>query len=244
MASGFISRLLPTRSDAQSVYDTIRQHEDDDTNTDTSDGGASRDLTLDERNLDERSFNLDIEAAKLDLEESRATAQGAEFSRRKFQDDNRRLMGSAMPRVNTRSRGRKPSRLLDVEEANDEVPASLLIEGGDIDVEGGQAGSSPNAEAHSYPVPAPRSLNRSTHNQWEAVRANQRLHPVDIAPSANVANVPGGALPGLGLAHPKDKAMWRWANVENLDNFIKDVYIYYLGNGIWSMLLSRCLSLL
>ena len=38
--------------------------------------------------------------------------------------------------------------------------------------------------------------------------------------------------------------MWLWANVENLDNFLKDVYTYFLGNGMWSILLNRALSLL
>jgi autophagy-related protein 9 len=38
--------------------------------------------------------------------------------------------------------------------------------------------------------------------------------------------------------------MWRWANVEDLDNFLKDVYTYFLGNGIWSILLTRVLNLL
>ncbi|OAX81033.1 hypothetical protein ACJ72_04627 [Emergomyces africanus] len=38
--------------------------------------------------------------------------------------------------------------------------------------------------------------------------------------------------------------MWRWANVENLDNFLADVYDYFLGNGIKSILLSRVLNLL
>jgi autophagy-related protein 9 len=51
-------------------------------------------------------------------------------------------------------------------------------------------------------------------------------------------------LPNLASASPKDKAMWRWANVENLDNFLKEVYVYYLGNGIWCILLSRTLNLL
>ncbi|KAJ6171747.1 Autophagy-related protein 9 [Penicillium chermesinum] len=50
----------------------------------------------------------------------------------------------------------------------------------------------------------------------------------------------------LSLANvdPKTKAMWRWANVEDLDNFLKDVYTYFLGNGFWSILLVRVLNLL
>ncbi|KAJ5454589.1 Autophagy-related protein 9 [Penicillium daleae] len=50
--------------------------------------------------------------------------------------------------------------------------------------------------------------------------------------------------PSLSNTDPKKKAMWRWANVENLDNFLKDVYTYFLGNGFWSILLSRSLNLL
>jgi len=38
--------------------------------------------------------------------------------------------------------------------------------------------------------------------------------------------------------------MWRWANVENLDNYLKDVYMYFMGNGIWCIGLGRALNLL
>jgi autophagy-related protein 9 len=30
----------------------------------------------------------------------------------------------------------------------------------------------------------------------------------------------------LGLIDPKERAMWKWANVENLDNFLNDVCYY------------------
>lgn len=246
MASGFISRMLPTRSDAPSVYDTIRQHEDDDTETDTSDDGRTRALTLDERNLDENSLNLDIEAAKLYLEESHATNQSAGPSIRRNVDGFRSKLGNGLSKLGATSRGRKPSRLLDVEEANDEVPASLLIEGGELGGEGHHADLRSNIGASNRAPPPLRSPDRPACNQWEAVRANQRLHSADATRLTEGVNIPGKPLPGLGLglAHPRDKAMWRWANVENVDNYIKEVYMYYLGNGIWSILLSRCLNLL
>jgi autophagy-related protein 9 len=41
----------------------------------------------------------------------------------------------------------------------------------------------------------------------------------------------------------KKKAEWRWANVSNLDIFIKDVYDYYVGNGMWCILVERALHL-
>ena len=46
------------------------------------------------------------------------------------------------------------------------------------------------------------------------------------------------------IGDPKEKALWRWANVQNLDYFLLDVYDYFVGNGIWSILLNRVLSLL
>ncbi len=48
----------------------------------------------------------------------------------------------------------------------------------------------------------------------------------------------------MSMMDPKERALWMWANVENLDNFLQDVYDYFLGNGIWSVLLSRLLNLL
>lgn len=47
-----------------------------------------------------------------------------------------------------------------------------------------------------------------------------------------------------GMVSPKERALWRWANVENLDNFLMEVYEYFLGNGIYSIILSKVLNLL
>lgn len=42
---------------------------------------------------------------------------------------------------------------------------------------------------------------------------------------------------------PKERAMWMWANVTNLDIFLQDVYDYYLGNGWYCIALQRFLNL-
>lgn len=42
----------------------------------------------------------------------------------------------------------------------------------------------------------------------------------------------------------KERALWRWINVEDLDAFLQQVYLYYVGKGIWAMLLERVLNLL
>ncbi|KAG0043627.1 autophagy protein atg9 [Gryganskiella cystojenkinii] len=46
--------------------------------------------------------------------------------------------------------------------------------------------------------------------------------------------------PGMNAA---ELAMWKWVNVENLDNFLAKVYDYYIGKGMYTILLERCLNL-
>ena len=43
---------------------------------------------------------------------------------------------------------------------------------------------------------------------------------------------------------PKDRALWMWANIVNLDIFLTDVYYYYIGNGWNCIVLSRLCDLL
>ena len=43
---------------------------------------------------------------------------------------------------------------------------------------------------------------------------------------------------------PKERALWKWANIENLDAFLQDTYQYYLGNGFQCILLQKILNLL
>lgn len=47
----------------------------------------------------------------------------------------------------------------------------------------------------------------------------------------------------LGILSPRERALWKWANIENLDKFLQDVYSYYLGNGFYCILLSKVLDL-
>ncbi|EPQ26657.1 uncharacterized protein PFL1_05637 [Pseudozyma flocculosa PF-1] len=49
------------------------------------------------------------------------------------------------------------------------------------------------------------------------------------------------ALRGLD---PKQKALWMWANVDNMDAFLQEVYSYYVGKGAVCIALSRALNLL
>ncbi|GMM55419.1 autophagy protein [Maudiozyma humilis] len=44
--------------------------------------------------------------------------------------------------------------------------------------------------------------------------------------------------------NPTEAALWKWANVENLDVFLQDVYDYYLENGFSCIMLKKILNLL
>lgn len=42
----------------------------------------------------------------------------------------------------------------------------------------------------------------------------------------------------------RERALWRWINVDDLDGFLQECYLYYVGRGIWAIGLSRLLNLL
>lgn len=41
-----------------------------------------------------------------------------------------------------------------------------------------------------------------------------------------------------------ERALWRWVNVEDLDGFLQQCYLYYTGKGVWCIALGRGLNLL
>ena len=128
------------------------------------------------------------------------------------------------------------------EEGDDEVPASLLFEGGQQEASGVQAGNpDPAAEPATSPTSGPSSTEAKA--QWRKARAHQGLY-AGGPPRGRQAKAAPKNWRGLTMIDPRQRAIWRWANVDNLDNFLKDVYDYYLGNGIWSIMLNRALNLL
>lgn len=42
---------------------------------------------------------------------------------------------------------------------------------------------------------------------------------------------------------PKERALYLWANVTNMDAFLSDVYYYYTGKGLYNIVLSRAVEL-
>lgn len=228
MASNILSKFLPPAIGSPSVYETLRQY---DQSSDQSDLEERAGMALDEENLG---------AGFQDYELGDALAYGA-ASHLKTSTNPARAKRSSRPASKTLplSQG-QPSlspKPFEADDLDDEVPRSLLIED---DEEVVPTASRPHRRAIP-PVPGP--ITRGARAKWQATQEQQRLHHDLETDQINGGNPPRRGHT-VGAIDPKEKALWRWTNVENLDNFLKDVYDYFIGNGIWCILLSRVLNLL
>lgn len=125
-----------------------------------------------------------------------------------------------------------------VDDIEDDVPASLLIEDSE------QAAVRLLQGMH----------NRGTRRAVDAISVDEsrwverypRPSSIDEEQPPHQANARASRLQMNAVAStsPRELALWRWANVENLDNFLYDVYDYYLMRGYWSIILHRILNLL
>lgn len=102
--------------------------------------------------------------------------------------------------------------------AEDDIPASLLVE------------DKPDQSSIAPPS------NRRAEVQWQKAQERQQLHPDDRSPR------PVYQAPNQDAAL-REQAMWLWTNVQDLDAFLLQVYQYFTGHGVWSILLSRLLHL-
>ena len=195
-------------------------------------------MDIDNENLDARFEDLDLEHLLADdnerMSESVASVR---------QPDER-----ALPGINTANRGAAwrqpppshPLPLDDDDDDDDDVPQSLLLEGG---------GASPNATrtqpAETLPPPVPGPSTRHTRAQWETTRRQQRLHDDGRTTTGAPQTWRTSTRPGHYTSDPKERAMWLWVNqTDDLDNFLREVYEYYTGAGMYSILLGKFLMLL
>jgi autophagy-related protein 9 len=184
---------------------------------------------LDEENLNHDFHDYDLENAEgLGVEDSRITVGGVSSPtpRSRGQPDGR-----------LRKDGRRSAWTSQEDEGNNDVPASLLVECDD-DLDGGQSKKKRGKQPAAPPGPS------NARAQWETTQTQQRLHDDGVfGPSRRDNRLPNSVFAGMVSGNAKKKAEWRWANVSNLDNFIKEVYDYYVGNGMWCILVERGLHL-
>lgn len=143
-------------------------------------------------------------------------------------------------------RRERPSRWGSEDDADNDVPESLLIEhNGDnlrppvriTNLMADPTQASPRGA--SVPVPSPAK----SRAQWEAATSQQRLHR-DEPHSRRSRLQMRSVMEGVVVGGHREKALWRWVNTSNLDSFMRDVYDYYEGGGLWCILCSNALWLL
>lgn len=243
MSSNVLSRFLPPNDDSPSIYEAIREH---DAGSDSSDVEERAGMTAGE-NAEDYFTDQELEDALADARDSDVSSPDAALlgprSAQKPPD-----RGS--PSV---SRRRKPSRPrwmaqasspgYELDEHDEDVPPSLLVEGQDDEDLKSRLPPPPQMMPSRSRTPSPQPSPQPHRPHWEE-RRDQRFSDTDTGPPWKRWLAGQHHHLGLANADPKKIAMWRWANIDDLDNFLKDVYTYFLGNGFWSILLSRALNLL
>ena len=210
------------------MYETLRQHED---LSDQSDVEERAGITLDEENLGTGFHDYE-------LDDALAAAAANQNAPPRIRNPGRQSQGTSFRTAQSRTRTPHASGRINTDDLDDEVPQSLLIEDDQDPLLVSKAGQN-----RVMPPPVPGPSSRAARAQWQATQEQQRLHQDPIFPRNHSKGTSRRGHP-LAIIDPKDRAMWMWANVENLDNFLKDVYEYYIGNGIWCILLNRSLNLL
>lgn len=228
MPSTLLSRFLPATAGEPSIYETLHQ---EDQSSDHLDLEERAGMALDEENLGEAFDDHELDDVLSGAPPSPASTSRARSVNRRTITHNARTSQS---RAGTQ--GQRSTATLD--EVDDNVPSSLLFEGNQ------EQGLDLRVKEHHYPgllLPAQGPLSRDNRAKWKATQEQQPLYE-DLRDRQSKSRL--SLRPSMAKVDPKEQAMWRWANVQNLDNFLKDAYDYFLGNGIWSILLSRGLNLL
>lgn len=226
MASNLLSRFY--NNTERSIYDVLRAHD------------AASEPDIEERaglELDEENLGFhDDELGNADAfgEESRITTASPAFSpqRHRSRGSKAATKGQSAP-----SKWVSQSPRLLEEDPDDDVPASLLIEGNDTPGRIRQTKPS----RRQAPIPGPST--RETRAHWETAQAQQRLHRDESVVPGAPPPIHRKAAPLSGSGQARERAMWMWINVTNLDNFMAEVYEYYTGSGLWAIVLEDALNL-
>jgi autophagy-related protein 9 len=224
MTSNIFERLAPSARSGRSFYEQLR------TRADSDDPEDRVGMNLDEENF--RQPLRDFDAEDPALGDSRITAGSPILG-----------LGDHTSQGAGQTRGQRVSvshwKSNEYEVDND-VPESLLVEHNDTDpiLAPSNAAKSRQAQHQGQAIPGHASARNRT--QWEAAAAQQKLHRDGSSGRSQPRSLIGGKFSG----GPREKALWRWVNTSNLDSFMRDVYDYFEGGGLWCILCSNALWLL
>ncbi|ETN46611.1 uncharacterized protein HMPREF1541_00797 [Cyphellophora europaea CBS 101466] len=217
MAANILSRWRSSDNPAASIYETIREH---DQHEDSDESDVERQAGL-YRYGQQGDGNADLNAEST---ERRVNSNHRTSKHR--QQGKPASHGALRPKWMT-----KGQKAHDPEDLEDDVPASLLIEGEQLGLGPGSVALPPPPSSVPDTQPLPTGIGDIQTGDHRAAAAQSQR------PRASASNF-------MATADPRAIAMYRWSNVVNLDNFLLDLYDYYDSNGIYSILLRRLYTLL
>ena len=124
------------------------------------------------------------------------------------------------------------------DDGENDVPESLLVEPNEVNKENGADTALPMARPPSSGLNHyDRRAQARTHGRTTPPQRSNREAGLGVTQPRSLSRrvIPGG---------PKEKALWRWVNISNIDSFMRDVYDYYEGGGLICILCSNALWLL
>ncbi|EGX96558.1 Autophagy-related protein 9 [Cordyceps militaris CM01] len=214
------------RNVTKSFYEQLRSPDDD--LPDFEDAGLR---ALDDENLTHDFRNMQVD--NVNTGESRFTVRSA-------MDGRGPKNGSPSSKRQFKRKQALTAWAADDDDLDEDVPASLLVENNSEPVQRLDAMAGTTAQGQTAPTswrtPSPE-MGRA---QWETVKRQQRLYRDD----ANTSFQPRSMMAGTWLGSRRERALWRWVNTSSLDSFMRDVYDYYEGGGMWCILCSNALWLL
>jgi autophagy-related protein 9 len=229
MASNIFGRLAPASRGSRSFYEELRAR-DDDYDEDIEEQAG---MKVDEENLNEHFHDYDVDQVEgLTDQDSRITVDSSA-------QPSRNARSRQAPTNSRKQRDPGPRWFTQDDDGDNDVPASLLVEPHEA-MPGPSQTQSSQRPAGQNAIPGPAT--RRNRAQWEAAQAQQRLHQEETFGSSK--SQPNSLMPDGVRGNAREQALWRWANITNLDIFMADVYGYYQGKGLWCILSHRALHLL
>ena len=221
-ASRVLSRLLPVADGDVSVLEGLRNTTYRQSDVESHPGRATEDLFHDDEEFPDRMF---FEGAN---DEDRFDPAAHSPPQPPSSQDSPTL-DRIRPKWLEDQRNRR------IDEDEDVPPVSLLLDPND-------------KPGLSRPVTrGERPTKSAIEAKWRAAQEQQGLH---AAPSSRQGTNRGrrsqASTTQAQILQPdrRAEAMWLYTNANNLDAFLLEVYQYYVNHGIWSILLSRAISLL
>lgn len=218
MTSKLLSQIFNKNS--QSIYETLRENGANNSDSDLDDMEARAGTLHSQGGPEEYEEGMDDNESTFELRHQPPAPASSSFLAHSAQ----RPFFASMSRPRGNRYASQRFREEDPDD-DDDVPASLLFEAGGL----GGGGSRPSGTAGlnqgdlggGGPGPATEATRKRDKQEQQWAAATAQMHVQGDEQEAEAKEVRRQAR--LGLIDPKERALWKWANVENLDNFLNDV---------------------